>query len=42
VAVSAPDFRGSRRAMPQGKLALHEEFPDALAQAVMRFLADGS
>jgi pimeloyl-ACP methyl ester carboxylesterase len=27
--------------LPKGKLALHEEFPDAVAQAVMPFLADG-
>jgi pimeloyl-ACP methyl ester carboxylesterase len=27
--------------LPQGKLALHEEFPDAVAQAVVPFLAEG-
>lgn len=32
-----PGMRSVR--LPQGKLALHEEFPDAVAQAVMPFLA---
>jgi hypothetical protein len=27
--------------LPQGKLALHEEFPDAVAQSIMPFLAEG-
>ena len=27
--------------LPQGKLALHEEFPDAVAQAIVPFLAEG-
>jgi hypothetical protein len=28
--------------LPAGKLALHEEFPEAAAQAIEPFLADGN
>jgi hypothetical protein len=36
---TVPGMRSVR--LPQGKLALHEEFPDAVAQAIRPFLAEG-
>ena len=36
---SLPGVRSS--CLPHGKLGLHEEFPDAVAQAVEPFLAEG-
>jgi pimeloyl-ACP methyl ester carboxylesterase len=36
---TVPGMRSVR--LPQGKLALHEEFPDAVAQAIEPFLASG-
>jgi hypothetical protein len=36
---TVPGMRCAR--LPQGKLALHEEFPDATAEAIEPFLAEG-
>jgi pimeloyl-ACP methyl ester carboxylesterase len=37
--VAVPGVRGI--CLPSGKLALHEEFPDAVAQAIEPFLTEG-
>ena len=37
--IALPGMRSA--CLPQGKLGLHEEFPDAVAQVVEPFLAEG-